>query len=683
MYNDAHSLCYGVHVKFYFCEKCGTRLTDQDIAAGAARDKKLRGVYCTDCANGVLTIETLAITDLEARRIVPQGEKTAEKTRPSDSPRTPVTHAHSKRKQQSLPGASLYVGAAIACGMVLLAVLAATRSSPAISPKKELASNHTLPRTNGPDSSAPALELPRTVNKESPVREPNRPAVDPALESSAASPTPSTTPPLVSSPIKDTPAPEPDVPAPVSPTPAAPKPADVAVPDTVPAPVLNAVQSESAEDELFEQYFALLQKGELEKALQLCNANTSVTPPIRNSLGSAISILIAERDGREQAAREHVGKTLDLVTKTDRVRGELADVNSQGLRVKKSIVADGVSVGFVTVLIKWEDLDAAANADIIRKKRAPEQAPFIALLESMIAGQMESSDAALANCTSHPSARIVTRFFEKFRREKREAQAASAWSSIQSRAAKATTQDAARALDKDLRTFNTTYADTRFIAASTESIATLRAEVDRLALGLDPRLLKAFRGKILSFEPKSQVLSVQYDFADANQLDDFQDPSKSASGRKAANGVTVSHYSKYDCHLWLPQFSSDDLLMKFTVQDLKKQSVVVRLSGENEARVLFRLTSSTVTIEKGLVVLEQIDLKQPVSFDSGNFEVRCKNNNITIKADGKLLLDQAMPCSNIKDGIGIAGGASTEFTIKQINVTGKLSSKWLAATLAK
>jgi hypothetical protein len=47
--------------KFYFCEKCGKRLTDAQIEQGLGRDKKLKGVYCKDCAVGVMTIEFLAI----------------------------------------------------------------------------------------------------------------------------------------------------------------------------------------------------------------------------------------------------------------------------------------------------------------------------------------------------------------------------------------------------------------------------------------------------------------------------------------------------------------------------------------------------------------------------------------------------------------------------------------------
>lgn len=47
--------------KFYFCETCGKRITDKQILEGLGRDKKLKGVYCKDCAVGVMTMEMDAI----------------------------------------------------------------------------------------------------------------------------------------------------------------------------------------------------------------------------------------------------------------------------------------------------------------------------------------------------------------------------------------------------------------------------------------------------------------------------------------------------------------------------------------------------------------------------------------------------------------------------------------------
>lgn len=57
-------------MKFYFCETCGKRITEKDVEAGQARNKKLKGVYCAQCSVGVMTMEMLPVTEDEARKIL-------------------------------------------------------------------------------------------------------------------------------------------------------------------------------------------------------------------------------------------------------------------------------------------------------------------------------------------------------------------------------------------------------------------------------------------------------------------------------------------------------------------------------------------------------------------------------------------------------------------------------------
>ena len=53
-------------VRFYFCEACGVRVTEDQIKAGEARDKKLKGVFCKTYAVGVTTLDTLPLSDSDA-----------------------------------------------------------------------------------------------------------------------------------------------------------------------------------------------------------------------------------------------------------------------------------------------------------------------------------------------------------------------------------------------------------------------------------------------------------------------------------------------------------------------------------------------------------------------------------------------------------------------------------------
>jgi formylglycine-generating enzyme required for sulfatase activity len=63
---------------FYFCESCGRRITAIDLEEGRARNKQVKGVYCTDCATGVNTITFDAITLDEAMTM--RAELAANKT---------------------------------------------------------------------------------------------------------------------------------------------------------------------------------------------------------------------------------------------------------------------------------------------------------------------------------------------------------------------------------------------------------------------------------------------------------------------------------------------------------------------------------------------------------------------------------------------------------------------------
>ncbi|GMV82010.1 MAG: hypothetical protein AMXMBFR7_31940 [Planctomycetota bacterium] len=71
-------------LKFFFCEKCGARLTDREIAGGQAKDKKLRGVFCTPCSEGVLTMETMPMTQEQAREMIASHAASAPKRQSSE-----------------------------------------------------------------------------------------------------------------------------------------------------------------------------------------------------------------------------------------------------------------------------------------------------------------------------------------------------------------------------------------------------------------------------------------------------------------------------------------------------------------------------------------------------------------------------------------------------------------------
>jgi hypothetical protein len=98
-------------VKLYFCENCGKRLSEEDIEQGRARDKKLTGAFCKDCATGVQTIETLPLDPKEAQRIL------SEARRPSKPITRPVSSVV-RRSGVSSSGNGRKLALAVAAGVV-------------------------------------------------------------------------------------------------------------------------------------------------------------------------------------------------------------------------------------------------------------------------------------------------------------------------------------------------------------------------------------------------------------------------------------------------------------------------------------------------------------------------------------------------------------------------------------
>jgi hypothetical protein len=173
---------------FYFCEACGKRVTDKDLEAGAARNKKMNGVFCKECAVGVNTLDTAPLSEEEAREELsespsppikpsesgmrgatlqtPSGPKlAATKIRPSTGPKLPgerparpaATVALQKPSQKPL------IFGAVGAGVMILLLAIFVSGSPQSEKKVEnetkiaSASNDSKPRET--QRSTPVVEI--------------------------------------------------------------------------------------------------------------------------------------------------------------------------------------------------------------------------------------------------------------------------------------------------------------------------------------------------------------------------------------------------------------------------------------------------------------------------------------------------------------------------------------------
>ncbi len=122
-------------LKLYFCETCGKRLSSLDLEAGAAKDKKLKGVFCQSCAVGVFTMEMQAVPEIEVKHDNSPHHQASPSATPSKRPtkevgrtRSPSSghhpngpgHDYPKGKEPKVPANAMATWVPVAASAVLL-----------------------------------------------------------------------------------------------------------------------------------------------------------------------------------------------------------------------------------------------------------------------------------------------------------------------------------------------------------------------------------------------------------------------------------------------------------------------------------------------------------------------------------------------------------------------------------
>ncbi|MBE7465698.1 MAG: hypothetical protein HS116_19670 [Planctomycetes bacterium] len=227
-------------MKFYFCEKCGKRLTEQEISAGQAKDKKLRGVYCADCSEGVMTLETVPLTEDSARELLSQHGPPAAR-RPSEANiQPPVSHRATRGSERS-SGARIAPRAAAAGAHAAPAATAGSAQKYAALGGAGIVAMVALAILFSGGSSAPPIRTAQSPEAPSPIVLAPPPDAPTALPREAAPETPP--PPAEAQPLLPAPAPEtPAEPAPVEPAAPAPEAPPPSTPAATPAPEVPVSQ---------------------------------------------------------------------------------------------------------------------------------------------------------------------------------------------------------------------------------------------------------------------------------------------------------------------------------------------------------------------------------------------------------------------------------------------------------
>jgi hypothetical protein len=281
-----------------------------------------------------------------------------------------------------------------------------------------------------------------------------------------------------------------------------------------------------------------------------------------------------------------------------------------------------------------------------------------------------------------------------------EVQAEAKWAQIEADARGASTQLQARTLQDKITAYEKQYGNSAWAQAAphAERRAAMRSELDKLVLGLDPKILRSFHGKILSYDPKSQRLEVEYDFKDDAQKEDFDSLSWKGLKIEKHELVFPVYYSSATSpreHFILrqPRFYSGDvtvtldfkfdpkpnlplLSVYFGVPELKPIPGVACVSTDgthfNIAPQLPYFWMDTKNGEKIIVA------EPPMPLTGAQYEVSCHGNAYTAKVNGKVVLEFSRTEANTNQGISVLTGNGHTTRVKSLKISGRLDPRWMA-----
>lgn len=725
----------GLVMKFYFCQTCGRRVTDADIAEGAARDKALKGVFCVSCAEGISTMNSLPVSNEEARSLLKKEEDAAETRGPRSQARRRESSGspnvgRPRRKSQKLSGDSgtfskgghpiVAAGALVvmlAVGALLLFSRKSSSRPPSRAPGRSAKASTEAPadpadrvRTpsrdhepSSPGESDGMVEGPVAASKgtasRGPEREPDQAAVkvdarakpngEGKLARSAAL----------------APATEKQKQESKEPIPAKkPIPADEASP-TKPVPQKKPERVFSSV--FVKRVLALLRVGDW-KAAETALAQ----PPARSfpELNEALAGLLANRQKREKALvsafEKQIGRDITVRTIKGTKTGRLVGMEGKVLRIEKPFKINGEIKGSTTEKVALVALSAAAREALVPSDPPASQKEWVGeFLWRVASKNFLPARKALGHLSDHPLEKPLAGFVAKEETAERKRLAQAAWEALVARAGAKLSKKKAEKLLTELDAFAKDHGKTRFASnkAHRTSWKKVREAVWQRTLGLDPRVIKLFHGRVVDYDADRMKLTVEYDFSVPAQKQDFDG---SRWGLDQSAGGWEHRFLKGRILLMAKGRGADLLRMRrFQSSDLR---VVLHLHYQ-------RTSKEDPGVGAGLIL---VGLKgpgsrgkaNPVSFVIGVnrhvpmgwhgvpggrgmkpgfrgpprecvWEIVSQTPRYVAKCDGKVVAEIACKGKNDHTGFSINAGWDVLVHITRLRVEGRLDPVWLRNAL--
>jgi hypothetical protein len=300
---------------------------------------------------------------------------------------------------------------------------------------------------------------------------------------------------------------------------------------TIPLPA--AVDSVVAVQRMLQQTLTLLSQMDIPAAVRSVEQNQDTSADVRNTLKAALETLQKRESAWHGALVKNVGHKVRLETKAGFIEGTVLAIEGEALKIDKPLVIDGTVVGSASVIVAFADILPASRSAV-----APLAAPASIdewmgqALAAMAKQDFDAGQIALAHCDGHPLESSLNSLNAAGRATVQETKAQAIWRDIETRFAGKLTQSQATTLLADISRLETNFADADFLkkAANQQKIVAAKDELGRLVLGLDPRVVRLFKGKVTSHDPRTETIVLGYDFANKEQTEDFPGSIWLASG---------------------------------------------------------------------------------------------------------------------------------------------------------
>jgi DNA-directed RNA polymerase subunit RPC12/RpoP len=673
-------------MKFYFCETCGKRVTDLDIQKGAGRDKKLKGVYCQSCAVGVTTMVDMPIIgDAPSDGRPPKSGGFAVRNRKmsdreSDDNLLPPPVAS---RPFPLAMVALCGSGAVVLGVVMFFVVGRKNGNAAMTavpqPPVIVAAKH-APNPE-PLKSTPAESLNVKIPEKS----------DPDDNGGT---------PAAFDPVSVAPLPSPEK-LPEQKQNAGTKPIEPAkVPVAVPSePATSTTTGKNpagvVEAELISKVIRLLGQHQLTEAVAIVRDARDPGDAWKQELILALGAAQKEeQDFRDQLAT-FVGKPVTVQTAKESVEGKLVAVDFPLLKIEKSIAINGESIGSTVVSLSAYDLNDTSRLTFYRPGDTDGAGWAGRTLSCMASSRLSEAESALSHLKESLLKDGLSVELKRTKVLDTEAQALAAWTSIQNRAKETPTQSRAKQLLADLAAFEKTFGSTEFVSSPGVStpLKELRAKMERLSTGLDPRVLSLFKGRVAAYDGQTSVMTLEYDFSAKEQTEDFTDPIWAPPGDHTGMTWAKGKLSTFckdslDILFSMPQFVSNTVNIQFDYQNLHGSygnavidcGFYAAKSTVKSPKVRIDWNAKTCSIVSDATALKSVPSTLG-STKQGKVEISYLDKTVTVKLNGATIVEHVLPKPNEHAGFWIGGGWDSGMTITKLQVSGRLDQNWLANAL--